>query len=98
MHIIQNQINDCLNLRAQLSSGAKSLNFHLSIDQLPYFVYVSSEGPGETALMPRLASLGCLVMRSIPKPHFCISNEVSGLFILLSYCVIYVVRIHLTIF
>ena len=36
-------------MHAQLPSGARGLNFGLNLPLLKYFVYMSSEGSGETA-------------------------------------------------
>ena len=43
-----------LNAHAEVSSGARGLNFVLSLHLHPYFVYASGEGSDETAHMRRL--------------------------------------------
>ena len=44
-----------LNAHAEVFSGARGLNFGLSLHLHPYFVYASSEGSGESAQARRLA-------------------------------------------
>ena len=43
-----------LNAHAEVSSGARGLNFDLSLHLYPYFAYASGEGSDETAHMRRL--------------------------------------------
>ena len=43
-----------LNTHSNVSSGARGLNFALSLNQHPYFMYASSEGSEELAHMCRL--------------------------------------------
>ena len=38
-----------LNAHADITSGARDLNFDLSLHLHPYFVYASSKGSGESA-------------------------------------------------
>ena len=49
-----------LNKHAQLSNEARSVVFALSYPLILYFVFVSSEGSGKTALIYQLASAVCL--------------------------------------
>ena len=44
-----------INVRANLSSGAKGPIFGMSLHLQPYFAYVSSEGSGESVHVHRLA-------------------------------------------
>ena len=44
-----------VNTHADVSSEARDLNFGLSSHLHPYFVYVSSQGSGESGPMPTLA-------------------------------------------
>ena len=64
-------------MHAQLSSGDSGLSFGRSLPLLPYFVYVRSEGSGETVSMFRLSepvlladaismSLVCCIIIFIP--------------------------------
>ena len=46
-------ISHSLNIHVQLSSGAKGLNFGMSLHLNLYFVYVSNEGSDETVHMHR---------------------------------------------
>ena len=43
-----------LNMHAQLSSGARSLNFGLRFYLCPFIVCASREGSGDTVQTPRL--------------------------------------------
>ena len=53
--IIRHSQKPPLNNYADVSSGARSLSYALNLHLYPYFMYVSSEGSGESAHLHRLA-------------------------------------------